>query len=167
MGLANERRCYIVMPPFIGCSHSQNDHCLMYRHHLALTHWGWVTHICVSNTTIIGSDNGLSPGRRQAINWTNDGILSIGPLGTNFSENLIEIDIWTVCSSAGQSKHQSSTSLNFVQGIHRWLVNSLHKGQWCRALMFSLICTWKCFHLLMSSCINVFVLYHFIVQKQC
>ena len=32
-----------------------------------LTHWGRVTHICVGNLTIIGSDNGLSPGRRQAI----------------------------------------------------------------------------------------------------
>ena len=50
-----------------------------------------MTHICVSKQTIIGSDNGLSPGRRQAIIWTNAGILSIGPLGTNFSENLIEI----------------------------------------------------------------------------
>ena len=29
----------------------------------------------------------------------------------------------------------------FVQGIHRSSVNSPHKGQWCRALMFSLICT--------------------------
>ena len=56
-----------------------------------LTHWGRVTHICASNLTIIGSDNGLSPGRRQAIIWTNDGILLIGPLGTNFSEILIEI----------------------------------------------------------------------------
>ena len=32
-----------------------------------LTHWGRVTHICVDKLTIIGSDNGLSPGRRQAI----------------------------------------------------------------------------------------------------
>ena len=56
-----------------------------------LTHWGWVTHICVSNLAIIGSDNGLSPGRRQAITWTNVGILLIGHLGTNFSEMLIEI----------------------------------------------------------------------------
>ena len=46
-----------------------------------------MTHICVGNLTIIGSDNGLSPGRRQAIIWTNAGILLIGPLGTNFSEN--------------------------------------------------------------------------------
>ena len=58
---------------------------------LALTHWGRVTHICVSKLTIIGSDNGLSPDRRQAIIWTNAGILLIGPLGTNFSEILIEI----------------------------------------------------------------------------
>ena len=50
-----------------------------------------VTHICVSKLTIIGSENGLSPDRRQAIIWTNDGLLLIGPLGTNFSEILIEI----------------------------------------------------------------------------
>ena len=56
-----------------------------------LTHWGRVTHICVSDLTSIGSDNGLSPGRRQAIIRTNAGILLIRPLGTNFSEILIEI----------------------------------------------------------------------------
>ena len=31
-----------------------------------LTHWGRVTHICVSKPTIIGSDNGLSPGRSSS-----------------------------------------------------------------------------------------------------
>ena len=36
---------------------------------LRLTHWGRVTHICVGKLSIIGSDNGLSPGRRQAIIW--------------------------------------------------------------------------------------------------
>ena len=55
------------------------------------THWGRVTHICINNLTIIGSDNGLSPSRRQAIISTNAGILLIGPLGTNFSDILIEI----------------------------------------------------------------------------
>ena len=48
--------------------------------------WGLVTHICVSNVNIIGSDNGLTLSRRQAIVWTNDGILLIGPVGTNFNE---------------------------------------------------------------------------------
>ena len=56
-----------------------------------LTHWGRVTHICVGKQTSISSDNGLSPGRRQAIIWTNAGILLIGPLGTNFSEIPIKI----------------------------------------------------------------------------
>ena len=55
------------------------------------THWGRVTHICVSKLTIIGSDNGLSPARRQAIIWTNAGILLIGALGTNVSEIFYKI----------------------------------------------------------------------------
>ena len=62
---------------------------------VSLTHWGQVTHICVSKLTIIGSDNGLSPGRRQAIIWTNAGILLIRPLGTNFSEILIRIQTFS------------------------------------------------------------------------
>ena len=56
-----------------------------------LTHWGRATHIYVSKLTIIASDNGLSPGRRQAIIWNNAGILSIGLSGTNFSEIIIDI----------------------------------------------------------------------------
>ena len=53
------------------------------------THWGQVTHKCVVNLTLIGSDNG----QRQAITWTNVGILLIEPQGTNFSEMIIEIHI--------------------------------------------------------------------------
>ena len=75
---------------------------------IVLTHWGRVTHICVSKLTNIGSDNGLSPGRRQAIIWTNTAILVIGPLGTNFSELLAGIQafsfkkcIWTCCLRNG------------------------------------------------------------------
>ena len=56
---------------------------------IGLTYWGRMTHICVGNLNIIGSDNGLSPGRRQAIIWTNAEMLSIEPFGTNFSEILI------------------------------------------------------------------------------
>ena len=55
------------------------------------THWGGVTHICVSKLTIIGSDNSLSPGWGQAIIWTSAGVLLIGPLETNFSEILTGI----------------------------------------------------------------------------
>ena len=48
-------------------------------------------HIYISKLTIIGSDDGLSPWQRQVNIGTNAGILLIGPLGTNFSEILIEI----------------------------------------------------------------------------
>ena len=60
-----------------------------------LTHWGRVTHICVGKLTINDSDNGLSPGWRQAIIWTNAGILLIGPSGTNFNEILIGIQTFS------------------------------------------------------------------------
>ena len=59
--------------------------------HRQSTHWGRMMHICVRKLTFIGWDNGLSPGRRQAIIWTNAGILLIWPLGTNFNEILIGI----------------------------------------------------------------------------
>ena len=56
----------------------------VFRSHL--THWGRVTQICVSKLTpTIGSDNDLSPGRRQVIIRTNAGISLIETLGTNFS----------------------------------------------------------------------------------
>ena len=47
--------------------------------------------IYVNKLNIIGSDNGMSPGRRQAIIWTNAGILSNAPSGTKFGETLIGI----------------------------------------------------------------------------
>ena len=47
------------------------------------TYWGQVTYICVSKFFIIDSN----------IVWTSAEILLIGPLGTNFSEILIEIHI--------------------------------------------------------------------------
>ena len=60
--------------------------------HMYLTYWGRVTHKWVGKLTITRSDNGLSPGRRQAIIWTNAEILLTGLLGTKISEILIEID---------------------------------------------------------------------------
>ena len=59
---------------------------------LTLTLNSWrPSDVCVSKLTIIGSDNGLSPGRRQAILWTNYGILIIRTLETNFSEIVSKI----------------------------------------------------------------------------
>ena len=58
--------------------------------------WGRVTHICAKKPSlIIGSDNGFSPTRCQAIIWGTAGILLIGPLGTNFSGILMEMQIFS------------------------------------------------------------------------
>ena len=67
--------------------------CCHFVQYISLTHWFRATHICVCNLTIIGSENGLSPGRCQAIIWTNAGMLLILPVWTNFSEILIAIHI--------------------------------------------------------------------------
>ena len=83
-----------------------------------------MTHICVGCLTIIVSDNGLSPGRRQAIIWTNAGILFIGPLGTNFSEIFIDIkdNIYHIDgkaashSSASRTRRLSSRGHDSIQG---------------------------------------------------
>ena len=94
------------------------------RKAFGLTHWGRVTHICVSQLNIIGSDNGLSVGRRQAIIWTNAGILLIGPLGTNFSE--IFIEIFTFSFKLMHLKMSGiwrsfPLGLNVLTQIHEWV----------------------------------------------
>ena len=75
-----------------------------------------MTHIWVGNLTIIGSDNGLSPDRCQAIIWTNAGLLLIGPLGTNFSEILIEIV--TFSSKKMRLKVSSAKRRPFCLGLN-------------------------------------------------
>ena len=76
----------------VRCSYTAIDNCHQLNlYTYCLTHWGPVMLICVGNLAIIGSDNGLSPARRQAIIWTKAVILLIGPLGMNFSEILIGI----------------------------------------------------------------------------
>ena len=81
-----------------------------------LTHWGRAPHICVGNLTIIDSDNGLSPGRRQAIIWTNDEILLIRPLGKNFSE--ISIEILTLSFKKMRLKLSSAKWRPFCLGLN-------------------------------------------------
>ena len=47
----------------------------------------------------------------------------------------VSIVYLTVYSGADQRKHQSSTPLAFVRGIHRWPVNSPHKGPVTRIMI--------------------------------
>ena len=118
-----------------------------------LTHWGRAMHICVSKLTIIGSDNGLSPGRRQAITWTNDGILLIGPLGTNFSEILSKIH--TFSFKKMHLKTSSAKRRPFCLGLHVLSKNTVcnlssmfyNMAVWCR--IWSLLLTSKPNHRLL------------------
>ena len=50
---------------------------------------------------------------------------------------------WIVYSGPDQRKQQSSASLAFVRGIHRWPVNSPHKGPVTRKMMKSSWITYK------------------------
>ena len=75
-----------------------------------------MTQICVSKLTIIGRDNGLSPGWRQAIVWTNAGILIISTSETKFSEVLSEIQ--TVSFRKMHLKMSSAKWLQFCLGLN-------------------------------------------------
>ena len=99
---------------------------------ILLTHWGRVTHICVGKLTIIGSNNGLSPGRRQAIIWTSAGILLSGPLGTNFSEILIEIQTFSLKEI--RLKMSSAKWCPFCLGLNVLIWLGHHHDQWTDAL---------------------------------
>ena len=93
-----------------------------------------MTHIRVGKLTIIGSDNDLSPERRQAIIWTNAGILLIGPLGTNFSEILIEIH--TFSFKKIRLKVSSAKRRPFCLGLNElieimWIAESFYMAAYC------------------------------------
>ena len=75
------------------------------------------------NWVIIVSDNGLSPVRRQAIIWTNAGILLIGPLGTSFSEILIGIQ--TFSFKKLHLKTSSAKRRLFCLGLYELNTNSI------------------------------------------
>ena len=120
------------------CTH---DIPLIILHNIALrplTHWGQVTHICVSKLTIIGSDNGMSPGRRQAIIWTNAGVLSIGPVGTNFSEILFEI--YTFSFKKMHLNMSSGKWRPFCLGLN--VLNSVYSVEVERSATHWFLCYW-------------------------
>ena len=106
-------------------------------------------HICVSNLTIIGSDHGLSPGRRQAIIWTNVGILLIGPLGTNFSEIWIGIAAFSFKKMRLKMSSAKSKPFCFVLHVLRlfsriwYFYNNISLGGYVSIVWYQPL-VWKC-----------------------
>ena len=89
--------------------------------------WIWpsnhsmMSHDCVGTVPMFAtSDKSLDSYRE----YYNDVIISA--MASRITS--LTIVYWSVCSGADQRKHQSSASLAFVRGIHRWPANSLHKG---------------------------------------
>ena len=82
----------------------------------------------------IGSNNGLSPGRRQATVPTNAGILLIWPLWTKFSEILKEILTFSL-KNAFQSIVCEAAALlyrpQYVNGVQQ-VYDRLYAGNQCK-----------------------------------
>ena len=135
------------------------------QYNVFLSTWGRVTHICVSKQTVIGPDNGLSPGRRQAIIGTNVGVLLNQNLGANFSEILSQIQTFSfkkmqlkmssakwrpyclglnVLISSGWSHYNI---VNFLQNTHNRHTTVHLRGQHMACIMWihSLIYVLQCF----------------------
>ena len=111
-----------------------------------LTHSDRVTHVCFSKLIMIGSDNGLSPGRRQAILWTNAGILLIGPVGINFSEifnrNLYIFNSENACENVVRKLATIFSRPQCVNGMRQMLWFQLSSWQlWDR---IATIMEWWC-----------------------
>ena len=64
--------------------------------------------------------------------WDHYSDVIMGTIASQISS--LTIDYSTVYSDADQRKHQRSASLAFVRGIHRWPVNSPHKGHVTRKM---------------------------------
>ena len=87
-----------------------------------LTHWGWVTHMCVNTLTIIGSDNGLAPGHYLNQWWD----IANWALGNKFQcfltqnlhffihENAFE-NVWKMASILSRPQCVNRNSCIFIQ----------------------------------------------------
>ena len=119
---------------------------LWFKVYRNLLHWVQLT---IASTSF---DNGLTPKRQQVSIWSKDGLVYWrinAPFCLDeliFDEKLCAFSLLLYLvlyqhDDVMKWKH-FPRYWPFVRGIHRSPVNSLHKGQWRGALMFSLICVW-------------------------
>ena len=87
-------------------------------------YWGRATYISVSKLTIIGSDDGLSPGRHKAIVWTNAGILYNWSPRNNFNWN------WYIFIKKMHLKMSSGKRWPFCLGLNVLTHLSLSQLSW-------------------------------------
>ena len=108
------------------CSVVDCHHCWLYYVCDVVHH---ITMYLLNGRAIIGLNHGLwllkymALGIRSPQNHENEFIMDA--MASQITS--LTIVYWTVYSGTVQRKRQSSASLAFVWGIHRWLVNSPHK----------------------------------------
>ena len=90
----------------------------------------------------------LVPRAYGAWNWsllTHYSDVMVTTMASQF--NSITVVYSTVYSDADQWKHQNAASLAFMRGIHRWPVNSPHKGPVTRKMFRLMTSSWTLGHL--------------------
>ena len=99
-------------------------------HVTTLTQWCRVTHICISKLTLIGSDNGFSPARRQAIIWYSAGILLNQNLWTNLSETLRDVTHFHSRNASENVVYEIATILSRPQCVNCRFTVSIMARSW-------------------------------------
>ena len=105
-------RCSCIS--WIGCNRSSQI--------AFLTHLPLVQQYVSVKWLSVGSDNGSAPNRRQAITWTNAGLLLIRHLGTNFNEIRIEIQNFSLMK---MHLKMSSAKLEAILSRGRWVKDNI------------------------------------------
>ena len=110
----------------------QNGHLYLILSIQVLTDWSLMTHICASKLTIIGPDYGFSPCRRQAIIWTDAGILLIRILATNVSEIFSEINTFSFKNTFDNVVWEMAALLTrALRPDHSRQTGNQYDGCWC------------------------------------
>ena len=124
---------------------------------IAFTHfsWGMLPNVRIVSGNIAVVVRGLfrlirhlkikpeEQARFWSFKWTHYNDVIMGAMASRIT--CVSVVCSNVCSGAHQRKHQSSSSLAVVRGIHRWLVNSSHKGPVTRKMLpFNDIIMFEC-----------------------
>ena len=107
-------------------------------------------HLCVSKQTIIGSDNGLVPGRHQAIVRTNSEIMLIEPLGIHifsFKKMHLKNVIWKM--AAILSRLQFAYLLT-IRNLNYTTILAAHQGTFLQDATYSIIDMWHTYDIMIE-----------------
>ena len=116
----------VIIPAECQCMQSMFEELIVYWPASFWSQWQWWKAVVSSSNCRVPPHSQRSlTGKMYAINTSHYGDVIVDAIASQITSLTIVYSI--VYSDADQRKHQSSTSLAFVQGIHRGPVNSPHK----------------------------------------